>query len=467
MKKKFSITFKTIIALVAFALFVLGLIYVFQTFYLEDFYIKNKVKLLENTTNEIAVQIESDELDTMVETYSLSNEVCVRIVSDEVSIMGNVRNGMCALNRLDDNMIVQLKNEVDSEGGEKLINNYKFMMPESKEPMDIFIYGKTVSVNASDVLILVSTMVTPLNATVGTLQAQYMFIATIVIIATIVLGIVFSKVVFRPVKEISSKVKDLPQGNYSGEIIKTSTREFRELNENLKEANEQIKKADRLKKELLANVSHDLRTPLTMIVGYGEMIRDIETENTKENINVIIDEAKRLSTLVNDLIDLSKMEADEISLNKEQVNVNDMLKSVYNQYKKYCDQKDVEFVLDLKDDFKAEMDEKRITQVIYNFINNALNYNDKSEKKIVLGTEKLEKIYRIYVYDNGSGIKEEDKEQIWERYYKVDKEHKRFQVGSGIGLAISKDILVKHGFSYGVESEPGEYSKFYFEIEAN
>ena len=203
-----------------------------------------------------------------------------------------------------------------------------------------------------------------------------------------------------------------------------------------------------------------------MIVGYGEMIRDLPEENNEENINVIIDEAKRLSTLVDDLIDISKMDSVAVELNKEVISLNELLKNVYHQYELYCRNQGIDLELQLSDDINVELDEKRIKQVLYNFVNNALNYNNKEEKKIIIGCEKKDELYRVFVYDNGEGIEDSDIRNIWDRYYKVDKEHRRHHIGSGIGLSLARELLVAHGLNYGVESEKGKYSKFYFDVKA-
>jgi len=120
--------------------------------------------------------------------------------------------------------------------------------------------------------------------------------------------------------------------------------------------------------------------------------------------------------------------------------------------------------LNIEESARAVFDEKRIGQVVYNFLNNALNHNDKDDKQITLGLRQIKGVLCIYVEDNGEGIKEEDLNKIWERYYKVDREHKRYHIGSGIGLSLCKTILSEHHLAYGVESSYGEGSCFYFAI---
>ena len=258
---------------------------------------------------------------------------------------------------------------------------------------------------------------------------------------------------------------NLPSGKYDHKLVKTDAREIENLNNTLARANEEIIKADVARKELIGNVSHDLRTPLTMIVGYGEMIRDFPEENNAENINVIINEAKRLSTLVDDLLDLSKVESGKIEFHNKDIKISDLLGSVYDQFEPYCKANNIELVLNVEDsDVVVNVDDNRLKQVLHNFMSNALNYNDSDTPRIVIGEEKVDGAYRIYVYDNGSGVKEEDKDKIWNRYYKVDKEHKISHIGSGIGLSLCKDILDKMGYKYGVDSVYKEYSKFYFDI---
>ncbi|MBO4358431.1 MAG: HAMP domain-containing histidine kinase [Erysipelotrichaceae bacterium] len=463
MKKKYSLRVQLILFLLLFVVAILGFVYLFQTSYLDDFYNRNKIKTLYSVGNDIVSYIGSDELDDVIDQTGMSNEVCVRVISNNEKYS---YTGACTLRNLDNMTINMIASETLENGNEKLFDDFRYQRPFDDRPENVYIYSKLIKYNNEDVMILVSSGISPLNVTISTLKSQYIFIAAIVVVMSVLLALLISRFILRPIKQINDESMNLSKGEYDGSSIRTSSEEFDQLNDTLMNANEDILKADKARKELLGNVSHDLRTPLTMIVGYGEMIRDLPEENTEDNINIIIDEAKRLSTLVDDLIDISKIEGSGIKMDVKEVKLNDLLKSVYHQYEKYCKAQKIDFRLEnLSDDVTVKLDEKRIRQVLYNFINNALNYNNKKKQKITLGAEELEDAYRVYVLDNGEGIEEKDLENVWDRYYKVDKEHKRHHIGSGIGLSLSREILKALGFRYGVESEVNEYSKFYFDID--
>lgn len=445
-----------------FVVAILGFIYLFQTTFLDTFYKRNKINTLKEVTNTISGYIGDSDMENYLEQIGMSNEICIRVVSNNDTY---AYTGACTLRNLDNITINRIASETSENNNEKLFDNFRYQTAFGKgRPEDVYIYSKLLKVNNEDVMILASSGITPLNVTISTIKSQYLIIVAVVVIMAVILTLLISRFIINPIKQINEESKNLSKANYDGYKINTHTLEYDELNNTLSNANEDILKADKAKKELLGNVSHDLRTPLTMIVGYGEMIRDLPEENNEENINVIIDEAKRLSSLVDDLVDVSKAEAGKIELDKKDISVNELLTSVYHQYEKHCKSKNIKFDLVLDDDFTINCDEKRIRQVLYNFINNSLNYNTKDDQVIELGIEKVNGRKRIYVYDNGQGIEEKDINNIWDRYYKVDKEHKRHQLGSGIGLSLARQLLKAHGYEYGVESKYNEYSKFYFYI---
>jgi len=454
LKKRFSLRAQLTFFMLLFVMAMIGLIYLFQTFFLDDFYKRNKIKTLQSVGNNVAEVIFEEDLSDLLDQVSMSNEVCVRVVSSDEDYN---YVGPCTLRNLDYNMINMIASEAVENGGEKMFEDFRYMRPFDSRSENVFIYSKMLNYDDIYIMILVSSAITPLNTTISTIQSQYIFIVAIVVVMTLLLTFLISRYLLHPIKQINSESKNLSKGRYDGDKIQTRSKEFEELNLSLVNANEDIQKAEKARKELLGNVSHDLRTPLTMIVGYGEMIRDLPEENNEDNINVIINEAKRLSALVDDLLDISKLEDNNVELHKEKIYLNNLLEDVYHQYEKYCEAKQCEFHLQLQENILVEVDPNRIRQVLYNFINNSLNYNSNSHPVIILGSEKQsEHLYRVFVYDNGEGIKETDREHIWDRYYKVDKEHKRHSIGSGIGLSLSRQLLIAHGLNYGVESEFGE-----------
>lgn len=445
--------------LVVFIGLMLALILFLQTTFLDGTYKNNKIAYLKDTAALIDEGIQNDDILSVLEDISFSNEVCVRVITDAVGFTTYQDASSCALGKLSNKQLNKIATTTFDNGGEALFDS------NSSNIKNAYIYSKLSKVNDENVLIMLSTSIVPLQSTIDTMYDQFNIIIIVVVIATILLALCLSSLIVKPIKKIEMEATNLPSGKYDHKLIKTDAREIENLNNTLARANEEIIKADVARKELIGNVSHDLRTPLTMIVGYGEMIRDFPEENNAENINVIINEAKRLSTLVDDLLDLSKVESGKIEFHNKDIKISDLLGSVYDQFEPYCKANNIELVLNIEDsDVVVSVDENRLKQVLHNFMSNALNYNDAKDTKIIIGEEKVDGAYRIYVYDNGSGVKEEDKDKIWNRYYKVDKEHKRSHIGSGIGLSLCKDILDKMGYKYGVDSVYKEYSKFYFDI---
>ena len=180
----------------------------------------------------------------------------------------------------------------------------------------------------------------------------------------------------------------------------TRRREVRELARTLNYAAGELSKVEGLRRDLLANVSHDLRTPLTMIKGYSEVMRDLPGENTPENVQIIIDEAERLTNLVNDLLDLSKLEAGVLPLEKTRFNLTESIRGILHRYDKLAD---YHFPFLYREEVWVDADELKISQVVYNLVNNAITYSGK-DKTITLRQELWQGKVRVSVTDTGEGI---------------------------------------------------------------
>ena len=216
----------------------------------------------------------------------------------------------------------------------------------------------------------------------------------------------------------------------------------------------------------MANVSHDLKTPLTIIKSYAEMIRDLSGENPKkrnEHTQVIIDETDRLTYLVGDILDLSKLESGTDSMKNEIFDLGSAALSVVDGFRIYEENEGFTFETDIDENSFVYADKRRISQVIYNLMNNAVNYTG-DEKKVYVKVKKLSDKVRFEVKDTGEGIDESEIDKVWDRYYKSSKTHKRISKGTGIGLSIVKNILTEHGAKFGVTSEKKKGSTFWFEL---
>ncbi len=271
----------------------------------------------------------------------------------------------------------------------------------------------------------------------------------------------------KPVAEVTERAKRLAQGQFDVDVKKTYfCSEIAELSEALDYAREEISKADAMQKELIANVSHDFKTPLTMIKAYASMIREISGDDKEKrdyHAQVIIDEADRLAALVGDVLDLSKLRA---GVGEQAPTAFDLSETVYKIMRRFdylSDTQGYRFDLELEDELYVYANRERIEQVVYNLVGNAVNYTGEDKRVFVKAFRKGE-YCRLEVSDTGRGIPAGELENIWDRYYRIGETHKRPVQGTGLGLSIVKGILQNQNCPFGAESEVGKGSMFWAEI---
>ena len=180
--------------------------------------------------------------------------------------------------------------------------------------------------------------------------------------------------------------------------------------------------------------------------------------STRSLITLVI-----LNALVNDLLDLSRLQSQTVVFNNKVFNITNVIKDLVDRQQAFIDNKGITLKHYYDNEYYVEADEKRICQVIYNFITNAINYSGDS-KEIIIKQELINNVLKVSVQDFGIGIAEDEQQFIWNRYYRVDKTHQRNTVGTGLGLSIVKEILEHYKFKYGLISDKGKGSTFYFEI---
>ncbi|MBR5871716.1 MAG: HAMP domain-containing histidine kinase [Clostridia bacterium] len=318
--------------------------------------------------------------------------------------------------------------------------------------------------------IILNSKVTPVSSTVQTLQYELMIISILFIVAAVIMALVLSRRISAPIIKINERAHQLATGDYNTVFEGSGYKEIAELRDTLNYAARELSKVEGFRRDLIANVSHDLRTPLTMITGYAEVMRDLPGENTPENVQVIIDEGSRLTTLVNDLLDLSKLQSGTAPLTMTTFSLTECVKTINLRYQKLMENGgyDIDFLYD--ENVYVNADHPKLGQVIYNLVNNAISYTGADKKVIIRQTVTPfpgGRTVRISVTDTGMGISPENLEYIWDRYFKENKAHKRAVVGTGLGLSIVKGILQMHGANFGVDTseDPVNHgSTFWFEL---
>lgn len=333
----------------AFAAIILVMLWVFQIMFLGSFYKFIKVSDIKNSAQTIERNINSDDLSTLIQNIARDNQICI-IVSDEYGDLFYSEDALpnCVIHRLNGLQRAFIYEITRRNGGVyfeqfpednmRTVPNWDQQIPENPDSPESMIYTFiTERENGKRLLVLLNSTISPVGSTVQTLRVQLTWITVIMLILAFFLALFLSRRISGPIIKINSSAKVLAQGNYDVQFAENGYREIAELGATLNYAAKELSKVETLRRDLIANVSHDLRTPLTMITGYAEVMRDLPGENTPENVQVIIDEANRLTTLVNDMLDLSKMQAGAQKLSPSFFDLTESVRDILGRYNKLTD----------------------------------------------------------------------------------------------------------------------------------
>ena len=471
--------YRVVMYFLLFSLIMLILLWLFQTVFFKGFYrsvkisqvescAKNIITMMQGTEDDEGVNVDKvsamveyiyEQNDMMVALYDLNTNFAMSICSSDVP-----EN----LEKISGSDVIRYRNMAMQNGGTYLEYRHKALNEDSgsleKYAAESVTYSEVFMDSGNGrYMITIRSIITPFNSVVDTLRNQLIIISAILVVLSVMLSIIVSNLITRPIIKTNKAAKELAKQNYDVKFESDGYLEIRELNDTLNFAARELTKVEKLRKDLIANISHDLRTPLTMITGYGEVIRDLPGENTPENIQIIIDEATRLNELVTDLLDISKLQSGAMQLVRTDFSLTKCIEEIFNRYTKLIEQNHYNIVFNYKEDVIINADDVKIKQVIYNLINNAINY--VGDDKTVIVTQIADKNFvRVEVTDHGVGIDPDKLEYIWDRYYKVDKAHKSAVIGTGLGLSIVKNILELHNARFGVKSKLGAGSTFWFEL---
>lgn len=456
MKTKSNLRYKIWLYLIVFSLSILLCLWLFQVIFLDGYYKWYKTKELINTIETITTTYNDENYEEILDNISYDRGVCIELIrNNKLTYISNYNKG-CMAN-------IEGNYDYKSDFIKNDNTSARYTLKNPRFNNQTLVLGLKVNSNTH---LFVSASLEPIDATVRILRSQLFYITLLVISLSLLVSYFISRVISSPITKMKNKAHEMAKGNYNITFEKSDIEEINELSKTLNYACSELKKTEDLRRELMANVSHDLKTPLTMIKAYAELIRDVTHNNEEKmnkNLNTIIEEADRLNILVNDILELSKMKSNSTPLEIEEFDLNELIKKIISRYDIFIEKENYNIEYKEQKELIIKADKKRMEQVIYNLINNAINYTG-DDKKVFIKVKQDKYKIRVEIKDTGKGIEKKDLEYIWDKYYKVDKTHRRVQVGSGIGLSIVKNILISHKFEYGVESKINKGTTFYFEI---
>ncbi len=472
--KSHGINFYSWIAFGGIVIITVLTLWISQMFLLKSFYSLMKMREVRKIGDELSAKFCSGDFESTLYKRSFENGFWVTFYTEdgeELRPQTDEQIGQIPPYDEKRRFINNRRNpEYDFENIKNKINESENQSTVYEEENEMFhsqamVYAAKLKNESGDVYYMIlKAPLADVSATKTVLWRQLVYVTFLSFAAGIILAAVFARKISKPIMGLTESAKVLAHGSYNVKFQTSSFKEINKLSEVLNYAAEELSKNDELRRDLIANVSHDLRTPLTIIKSYAEMIRDLSGDNPKkreEHTNVIIGEADRLSKLVNDMLDLSKYEAGAVKL---EVSGFDLGVLVRQTVEKFCGMYENEgYVFETKIDKNVLItaDEAKINQVVFNLISNAVNYTGE-DKKVIINVSKSGKKVKFSVTDTGCGIEKDEIKRVWDRYYRASKNLDR--KGSGIGLAIVKNILLAHNADFGIDSEINVGSTFWFEI---
>ena len=451
-----SLHFKTLEYLIVFSISILLLLWLVQIVFFKIYYEKYQINYMNELVEKI-INIDNTNVIESMDDITLDNNICLEYMDyygNTYYYNNKISSCLLGHNKIIDKELIKFKQSGEETSFEKILNPINNSIS--------LLYG----IKKGNGYIFLFTSLEDIGTTTSLIKNQLIYVTLLAILFSIVIAMFLSRRIAKPISDMTKNAKILADGNYDVEFTTTGIKEIDELANTLNYLEQEVSKTDEYRCDLMANVSHDLKTPLTMIKAYAEMIRDITLDNkekTKENLNVIIDETNRLNILVNDILELSKLQNNQETLNIEKFDIVELIRDILKRYQIIKETENYNLILESPQSIIVKADKKRISQVIYNLINNAINYTGDDLKVTIRITEN-QKDCKIEIIDTGKGIDEKDLPNIWNRYYKKEKNHKRNVVGTGLGLSIVKNILEQHNFKYGVNSIKNKGTTFYFQI---
>lgn len=467
-----GIRFRFWFAFFSLAVGITSLLGVMQIGFVGPYYRNAKIK----TVSEIAERIAGDLTDSSFDQNdnamqeAIKNDICVVIYNDagkQVYQADSLGVG-CIFNAASDKKPEQLRDmnalrkKMDTSDSEYTMN---FQNAVTDEQM--IVYGKKVMATLSNYYLFINSPLQPVSSIYSMFISQYSVYTVVVIVIASLFAFMYSRQITAPIVNMQKMAKKLAKADYSVHFEGGSFTETKQLASTLNAAADSLEHIDTLRRDLIANLSHDIRTPLTDIRAYAEMIRDIsgdKPEKREKHLNVIIRETEYMESLINDMKELSSMQSGNYEIHSDEVDVCRKVNEIVELNRALIHKSGVIICLDMPDMCIVSTDEVKLGQVIQNYLTNAIKHTPSGKMVTLRVKEKTGRdTFRIEVEDEGEGIAQAEIPYIWDRYYKSSRTFRRDMNSTGLGLAIVKSIAETMDADYGCISSEKKGSLFYFE----
>lgn len=321
------------------------------------------------------------------------------------------------------------------------------------------------NLNGSRQVLVVSRSQANMDALMKLLTSRYLLVTVTVLILALILSVCLAEYFARPFRHLNKSALQMAAGDYETEFMREGPLEARQLADTLELAEQEFNKTEALRRDFVANVSHDMKTPLTVIRMYAEMLEAFSgeiPEKREEHVQMILDETDRLTNFISDTLDLAKLQSGTMEMHPSVFAIQDVAEEVLSSV---CANKpEFQFKMDCPESMLVYADRKLIYRVIYNFASNAVKFSgERQEARILI--RRYQGSVRVEVIDYGIGIEKDKLPYIWNRFYQA-KPNDRQKSGMGVGLNIASEILRLHHAPFGAESTPNEGTCFWFMLEA-
>ncbi|KYH30627.1 alkaline phosphatase synthesis sensor protein PhoR [Clostridium tepidiprofundi DSM 19306] len=493
--KKSSITIKLFTITSIFFMILLSTTFIFQSLFFEKFYYSEKkhrlIKNVENFKHEY-VKINSISLlaKYIYQFEDANNSKMVIITKNGMIKTSNNSISNIPKDRSNEVIFLALDHWLSSEENyfDVLLNkstiSFNFKNPVLNTN-NLVVVSPVMTNNSINEIIFVISTLQPVGEAASIMKKYYIyiFIGTLILIA--ILSLIYSKMISTPLIELNNTATKMANLDFSakcniksndeiGNLASTlnflshnlnkTLSELKYANIKLKQDIEKEKELEKMRKEFIAGVSHELKTPISLIEGYAEGLIDgiVDEKDIEYYLNVIIDESKKMDSLVKDMLDLSRLESGTFMLNLSEFNIYDFINSIYRVHSKNIKDKKLNLNCNIQNkNILVYADEFRIEEVITNLISNAIRYTPKNKNIYINLIDNDDRIL-IEIENEGANIEENELKYIWNKFYRIDKSRNKDLGGTGLGLAIVKNILELHNSEYGiVNTEKGVKAYFY------